>query len=111
MCTLSKCIEADDMLQMRETRCHLHVLYFDDADARVGVEIYANRQDVGSVHGEELLHTSFLGVKHLLCKLRCGQRAVLLRSTRCEGRKAHHEEVRPWERDEIHCHCRRSQFN
>ncbi|KAG6558278.1 hypothetical protein Mapa_000028 [Marchantia paleacea] len=50
---------------------------------------------VGSAH-------HILGVPHLLRQLGHRQRAVLLRAPGRERRKAHHEEVQPRERDQIH---------
>jgi hypothetical protein len=43
-----------------------------------------------------------LRIKHLLCQLWDCQRAVLLRTTRREGRKACHEEVKPREGNQIY---------
>merc|ERR1719453_1124456 len=42
-----------------------------------------------------------LGIKHLLCKFRNCQCAVLLRSTRSEGREAGHEEMQAWKWDQV----------
>merc|ERR1711871_483522 len=42
------------------------------------------------------------GIEHLLGELRDSESTVLLRSTRCQGCEASHEEVQARERNEVH---------
>merc|ERR1712190_233044 len=51
---------------------------------------------VGSTH-------HVFGVEHLLRKFGYCQSTVLLRTTRSQGRKTRHEEVKPGKRNEVHC--------
>merc|ERR1711994_973654 len=44
-----------------------------------------------------------LGIEHLLCELRDGERSVLLAATGCKGGEAGHEEVETGEGDHVDC--------
>ena len=44
-----------------------------------------------------------LGIPHLLSQLRHAEGSVLLTASRCERCEADHEEVQPWEGNQIDC--------